>query len=357
MRVVIITLSGYWNYGNRLQNYALKVVLEKKFGINVSTAQTWQSQKKIGGINGFYDFLKKIKNHRIFKSMALGTREKVFKQFSIKMLNETEDIIDVNDSKATLNTFDKVIVGSDQVWNTTWLNNSQVRFFLLENVLPEKRISYAASIGVNFIEDKYKSLFQYELKNFRAVSVREETASAILQDLTEKIYPVVLDPTMLLTKQEWTNEIKNINSLGEDYVFEYFLGRKTKKVKSMLKNIENDFDNVIAFNEYSLRSKENFTLGPLEFVKGISEAKLVVTDSFHAAVFALIFNKPLFVVDRIDNNPQMSSRMDTLFQNVNQVKKTIFDYDLQYVNSFEPKSLDIAKLYRESMDFLEKALN
>lgn len=358
MKVGIVTLNGYWNYGNRLQNFALKQILSKKFNHEVVTIKTWQSEETKGGITGGVDFLRKLKNRRIKESFELTKRINNFKEFSKTSLAESNFQVDLRDSENKLNSFDRVIIGSDQVWNTTWLNESKTKFFLLSSVEPKKRVAYAASLGVDFVVEEFKDLFINELNKFRSVSVREQSAQYVLGTMTGRSYPVVLDPTMLLTKGDWEAEINHVDSFGENFVFEYFLGKKTPDVRRKISEVETHFNGVVAFNDFTKIGREYYSQGPLEFVKAISESSVVVTDSFHAAVFALLFNKPLYIVERVDRNSKMSSRMDTLFKNVGADKKTIndFDYNTCQMDAYDLVGSQLNELRKKSMEFLENAL-
>lgn len=356
MKIAIVTLNGYWNYGNRLQNLALKRFLERRYKANVVSMKTWQGQENQGGFRDFKDFLRKLKYGKVMESLALRQRAVRFKNFSEEKLNESEITIDVNDEHYTLNSFDKVIVGSDQVWNTTWLDEKQALFFLLSSVEPKKRIAYAASLGVNFIESKYEKIFQEELPKFLAVSVREGQAAETLMSLTGTRYPVVLDPTMLLSKDEWIAETKEERSFGNNYVFEYILGEKIKPVTDKIEKIERGFDDVVSFHDYIGEGKKYYKEPPLRFVKAISEASLVVTDSFHAAVFAIMFGRQIIFVDRSDANAKMTSRIDTLLNTTGQKKISLDDYIAGTRADSEINLFELEKAKEKSIEFLDYAI-
>lgn len=132
------------------------------------------------------------------------------------------------------NKFDAFIIGSDKVWNYTFLRFSEFDFVTYSN---RPKISYAASFGVSNIEESLKDLYRHGLTEIDYISVRVEAGNKIVKDLIGVNPPVVLDPTMLLTVNEWKILTKNSAlHIQQNYVVTYFLGDMTSEYLSYIKS-------------------------------------------------------------------------------------------------------------------------
>lgn len=149
------------------------------------------------------------------------------------------------------------------------------------------------------------------------VSVREHSAQEIIQPLTEKEVKLVLDPTLLLGKEDWTNILDTKNEY-KPYVFCYFLGMDADKVEAArafaasnnLQIISTPFENQLYSEEIFPTYSDG--IGPKEFLQLINEASFVLTDSFHASVFSIIFGKQFRAFTRHSGKTDMNSRIHTL---------------------------------------------
>ena len=206
-------------------------------------------------------------------------------------------------------------VGSDQVWNTYFDEFSEV--FLL-NCLDETkiRISYAASLGCESINPIYKDKFKNELKKFKAISVRENEGKKLIESLENVSVEIVLDPTLLLGRNEWDALINEHKfSSKEDYILTYFLGEMESDMKRCIKKYAKEKKmKIIDLNKVSTNY---YSVGPIEFVSLIKNAKMVFTDSFHACCFSIIYGKQFWVVTRNSVKKSMNTRINTLLENLN----------------------------------------
>jgi len=338
MKVGIITINGNYNFGNRLQNYALQHILLKN-GYKPNTI--WITNKKvliktilISFITLFY------KKTRVLK----------FYSFTRKYI---KPMYYLNHKKIK---YDKIVVGSDQVWNPNF------NFFADEyfaNFSPyEKNISYAASFGVDEIPLKMKETFKKGLSNFSYISVREQKGKEIITKLgIDKKVKVVLDPTLLLSESEWENVVKPVK-IKKKYIFLYFLGTITEIVRKEIVaiSLKYDFEIINVLD----RDSKYYNIGPAEFLYLIKNSNLVLTDSFHATVFSIIFKKPFFAIERKDNEKKMNSRIVQLVNDFNlqdrYVNKIDNANDIFYVNySYFEKN--ILKYRNDSIQYLFDALN
>lgn len=329
-KIGLLTLNGYFNYGNRLQNYALQEVL-KDLNFSVDTILNYDANYRKKSVEtSKIEKIKKLKNksaYEIFKlvnkkienklySDLRQQRTEVFKSFSLQYINETEfSITEDNIPDDLAERYDYFVTGSDQVWNPNFRMGSPIDF--LTFAPPEKRISYAASFGVSEIPEEYIDDYRKWLSEMAHLSVREEAGAKIIKDLTGREATVSLDPTMLLTKEKWLS----ISKVATDkpmtgYLLTYFLGEIPKERVQQLKDIakRNDLEIV---NLAQIKDKTAYLSGPSEFIDYINSASVFCTDSFHGAVFSILLDTPFIVYEREGNTPSMNSRIETLLKTFN----------------------------------------
>lgn len=369
-KIAILTLNGYFNYGNRLQNYALQEVL-KELGFSVETIinesakyRRRSERSKIYKLRNknLYEIIqiiyRKFEN-KLYVDNLKNKRTKIFKDFSKKFINETDFIIsDESIPDDLAERYDYFVTGSDQVWNPNFRKGSPIDF--LTFAPPEKRISYAASFGVSEIPEEYIENYKKWLSEMPHLSVREEAGAKIVKDLTGREATVSLDPTMLLTKEQWLS-ISQVPSHKpkKGYLLTYFLGNIPKERENLLKDIakRNDLEIV---NLARVKEKIPYLTGPSEFIDYIDSASVFCTDSFHGAAFSILLETPFIVFERIDNSPSMNSRIETLLtkfklesrfaQNIKS-NEQIFEIDYSHVPPILQKERD------SSINYLKNALN
>jgi len=151
--------------------------------------------------------------------------------------------------------------------------------------------------------------FSY-LNTFAFISVREKTGARIVKELIGRDVPVLVDPVMMLTKQEWLLTAKKPRMICKrPYVFKYFLGEKNEDVDKWANNN--------GFASYEMMDNNNprlYCSGPGEFLTLINNAELIYSDSFHCIAFSIIFRKPFIVSARKGNYNYMTSRLETLLE-------------------------------------------
>lgn len=303
-KIGILTLyRDNYNMGGLLQAYALQNTLNK-LGYDAELI-TYQYFKKITPAKN--DIARRIvRKIRVYKiSREFKKRKKAFDDF----MNQIPHSAEVYGSdKEFASCYDRIVVGSDQVWGD-WLSKEALDCFLLKGITEnEKKYSYAASIGSDKINTSLSEAYKRGLEHFEHISVREKSAKAEIEKLLpDADISVELDPTLLLTPQEWTAVAKE-KYKNQKYIFCYFLGKDAsyreaaKKVAEKMglpivtmpyvkenrrEAFEDDFG---TYNDYSS--------GPAEFIGIIKNAELVITDSFHAVVFSSQFHKNFYVLAR-----------------------------------------------------------
>ncbi|RGW39355.1 polysaccharide pyruvyl transferase family protein, partial [Megamonas funiformis] len=268
-------------------------------------------------------------------------------------------------NKDLSNKYDFFIVGSDQVWNTNfWMGwdslVNTINAVFLKFLSKEKRVAYAASIAIPEIPKDKEKIFKDGLNEMKAISVREKTGADLVKNLTGRDVSVLVDPTILLSKEEWQKiELKPEWYSGEKYILTYFLGNPSLVIEKIAKKNNWEIFNLMDKNNFNL-----YTSRVEEFIYLVEHAELVATDSFHACVFSILMNTPFLVVNRQQKGvADMTSRIDTLMD--------LFGYQDRYIvnskcelSDEEILNMDFSKVKaiqerekKRSKDFLEKALN
>lgn len=372
-KVAILTLNGYFNYGNRLQNYALQEVIKSlNFEVETVINDTKKHRQSTNKLNAFKKIqrakemnIKKIYlklNNKIenflYKNKLNQQRTQIFKDFSLSNIAETNySIFEDNIPDGFSEKFDFFVTGSDQVWNPNLRKGSSIDF--LTFALPEKRIAYSPSFGVSQIPQPYIDKYSLWLSEMEHLSVREEAGAEIIKELTSRDVPVLVDPTMLLTKEKWLS-ISKVPSHKpmKRYLLTYYLGEISKDRKKMLKKIskENDLDIV---NLAQINDKIPYLSGPSEFIDYIKDASVFCTDSFHGVVFSILLDTPFIVFNREGNSPSMNSRIETLLKkfklesrSIEYIKNNEQIFDIDY--SHTVPILEVER--KKALDYLEKAL-
>lgn len=320
MKIAIVTLYGFFNYGNRLQNYALQNCIEK-MGHKVETIAVEVKEPCLKKFAKKY--LEKKEGYICVKKKAERIRSRNFHVFNenyikTRILRQNDMLI----PKDIAYQYDHFIVGSDQVWNPLFWEKGErstdLYNFMLKFAPKQKRIAYAASFGIDKLPCEWENLFADALNEFHKISVREEEGKKIVTSLSHKDVSVVLDPTMLLHADEWRKiERKEILPKKEKYLLTYFLGEQSEEVKKKIERIGLK-NNCRIINLMDSNETKFYEVGPEGFVTLIDYAEAIYTDSFHATVFSILFQKPFVVLSRKHKNQSdMNSRLSTLLKSFN----------------------------------------
>ncbi len=326
MKVGVLTINGDTNYGNRLQNYAVQEVLKslscevqtivnrnnvryKKHRRNFTEAINHFIEKNQGRSWDYFQLeVYKLKNKKTIKEYQTR-RRKAFQSFTSTYISETDYAISSGNIPADLGqNFDFFVTGSDQVWNPFYRRTSPIDF--LTFAPKHKRIAYAASFGVSAIPSTFTEDFRTWLSEMQHLSVREQAGADIIKELTGRDAAVLVDPTLMLNKDQWLS-ISKVSDLKpkRKYLLTYILG-KPAHGRKISQRIAQD-NNLEVVNLADIRALRYYCIDPAEFIDLIHSAELVLTDSFHGAVFSILLERPFAVLERIGAQ-SLSSRLDTL---------------------------------------------
>ena len=376
---VIAYKKNHTNYGTSLVAYALLRKLQQ-LGYDIEVINYIKhptlrekvviaiNQLRVVGIRKFIKrFFPQTSNANYIKGISERTVSvESYKKCKIEPLFHS--YVGYKDLCSGSNNYDAVIVGSDQVWLPQGLKTKFYNLLFVDDNV--RKVSYASSFGVSEIPKFQKKDTANYLNRFYAIGVREQKGKEIVQDLSTKQATVVADPTLLLDAKEWEAEIKesHINE-NEPYIFCYFLGKNKDARKAA-----NELRKKTGYKIVTLRHMDEFILedetfgdeapynvDPNDFVKYISKAEYVCTDSFHCTAFSIQFHRNFMTFYRFLSNDKAgrNSRIDSLFNILSIPQEHIYRGNVMNIDSpIDWNSVDnrLLKLRQESICFLNNAL-
>lgn len=343
------------NYGGNLQAYALCRVLQElghdARQVQISMAEDCQNLFVSSGNRWVKKLKKTVKTALKAAKYALlpGCRaayrkerqrlqrlQKVFHRFNRELTPHSEAVYTDLTVRKAVPEYDMFITGSDQVWNPVWYFPPYFLDFVPASV---PKLAYAASIGHTQLPEKVRTVYRGHLKDFIGVSVREQDAVALLDGVAPGDVECVLDPTLLLDREQW-HQVAQPPAMDKPYVFCYFLGdglaeRQVAAAYAKARGLQL----VTIPNATGLVHKNDTDFGDVRledpsveaFLGLIEEAEYVFTDSFHASVFSLICQRQFAVFPR-QGQAQMGSRVYHLLQ--------VFDAQQRFCDTEEKMHLD-----------------
>lgn len=295
MKIAIVTQALLDNYGGVLQNFALQQTL-KNFRYNVETIDFLPMTNFYREfLRVFFSWLKTIylflvkKIHRPFaKFHQPQKRKSFFCDFIFENIMVTESTTKYDVNVLRENHYDIVLVGSDQVWRPNMNLCIEDMFLGFAKNMPVKRISYAASFGVDEWEytPKQTKVCSALAKKFNAISVREESGVKLCKEHLGVDATWVLDPTLLLKKEDYLKLCQEIPVNSSRFMAVYVLNLNDS-VKTTYESIAKEKNLEVKY----FAADANATLSIPEWLAMFRDASYVVTDSFHGTVFSIIFEK------------------------------------------------------------------
>lgn len=265
--------------------------------------------------------------------------------------------------------YSSVLVGSDQLWLP---GNIAAGYYTL-NFVPEtvNTIAYATSFGQSSLPKDSARKAALFLKKIRHIGVREESGQKLVKELAGRDVPVVCDPTLLFTGEEWLSIQKDEPIVEDKYILCYFLGNNPPHREFAKRLREATGCKIIALthldefvkSDESYADETPYNVNPADFLNLIRNATYVCTDSFHCSVFSMLYKKVFFTFKRYARKTKSStnSRLDTLFrlagvserilEGTEDIQKCLYmeiDYNSVHQN--------FAKIREESYQYLQKAL-
>lgn len=359
MKTGILTFHSAYNFGASLQAWALQTKLEE-LGVDA-----YMINYRPDIIDDLYNPMahkKGIAKTRLYRKwynadqMIRYDNYEHFIKNQFHLMGEAHNYKELSEEDLDL---DACIVGSDQVWNVEHTGGDEAYFlkFLKPGV---RKISYAASIGSDYIMPENVKMFEDGLASFDAISVREKTAKGLLEEYTDKKIDVVLDPTLLLDVQQY-EKIKKPVDYKEKYILVYMMERN-KELISLARYMSRltglpiiqRRQNVIFKNE--LKSMYTYTAG--EFLSCVEQAEFVLTNSFHGTVFSILYGKPFISMLHSDTGSRTVDLLSTLGLESHlmyELNKEQCIQTLKFDNKDEVQK-KIVEQRKKSLDYLKNAL-
>ena len=356
MKIAILSLPLRQNYGGIMQTFALQEYL-KQLGHDVIFINRHKntSDENIGSY--LYQFISQDILHCNIQN------------FIHQHINSTSPIVSQRQLEKIGQKVDAVVVGSDQVWRLSMIKKVETNYFL--DFVPEscRKIAYSASFGSDTWEGSHDLTEKIKLliQQFNAISVREIEGV----DICNKVFSVkaehTLDPVFLHSREFYESIIKRTNPATntEDVLFYYFLGHDRNQVNATISLAQK-----LHLKPKTLQPYWKFNIGkfefsamhtPQEWLSSLLKAKFIVTDSFHATAFALIFNKPFIVVPNISGG---LSRIHSILSIAGLESRLINAKDVYTLNAdvldninYEIVNNIIAEAQGKSIEYLINSLN
>lgn len=371
---VVIMRPGQNNYGTSLQGLATIRVIQK-LGYPFRIIR-YNKRRSIGDIvctlpgylrSGLLQSIlhrslqKKMKRQHPDYARITAERTEAVNQFKQKYLEPLCDYYTgwKNLCEGSKN-YDVVFVGSDQVWGPLSLYAGFYNLMFVDKSVPQ--FSYSSSFGKSFIMRHQEKGVAKFLKKMDAIGVREIRGAEIVRELTGREATVVADPTMLLSKEEWEDAIRDSDAeINAPYILCYMLGPRTDNRRAVTALGQLLGIKIVTFNhmDWYEPADENFgdivnsNSDCLDFVKLLKNAEYVLTDSFHCSVFSIIFHKKFLTFYRlpITNKQSSHSRIDSILKLMHLEERIIRNCDI--------RQADLAEALKEDIDWpdVDKALN
>lgn len=362
MDIKVITRHAPSNYGSLLQSIATITVLERlgykceiidyirKDEVGLKAVATGLENKA----NWSGGLLKKIV-YIILRYPEEKNAERKFDKMRSKYLKLTERCTNISElSKLNADIF---MTGSDQVWGPT-LNGKYDEAYFLSFVKGAKKTAYAASFGRTEFTDKAKNEYKKLLSKYDAIAVREDSAVQLLMDMDVNCIGQVLDPTLLLTGEEWEKFVDDNNKINGEYILVYQLHNNPVLSDYAIKFAKSYnlplYRVSPTFHQFRRGGRFLYLPDLGHFLSYIKNCKYFITDSFHGTAFALNFNKQF--IEILPNN-KTGSRNQSILRLTgleNRIVKNFDDFSIgkdfidynkvnMVIDAERGKSIDILK--------------
>lgn len=280
---------------------------------------------------------------RLKARMSQG--KKLFDEFEKKYLPLTKECYcSKEELKKNPPMADVYLAGSDQIWNTLFQNGRDSAFYLEFAPKESVKASYAASFATEDVLEEWKEPIKGWLKELDFISVRESSGLNIIRNLGIHNAKQVMDPVFLLDKCFWEKLASGYNA-RESYLLIYDFDRSEEISEYARKIAQERSLRIYSIFNNSMADCCYTQVGPLEFLQLVHEAKYVISNSFHATAFAIIFEKPFAVFERKE---KINTRLLDLLRLLNLCKiNDTIDYD--DINLILGKKIDASKKYLDEV--------
>ncbi|MFG5861342.1 polysaccharide pyruvyl transferase family protein [Metapseudomonas sp. CR1201] len=359
MKIALVTIHNANNYGAIFQAFALQEVLSRYGEVEIVDYENRHISRSFDlvrlkpTLHGALGAGKDI--FRIFPRARAIEKFKAFIRTNFKL---TARLSQRDLLQNGLKDFDCYVAGSDQIWNPACVSDRREIdpvYFLDFASNGCRKISYASSLGSYVYDENEKIILKNLLSDFSNISVREKSAKEFLDSLLGGGVSHVLDPTLLLSMEEWLVRLDVNNykaKLPEEKYILLYTVPKVPLIRKAVDLVAKKMGLKIISLDQGLSAgavvdRQIRDAGPLEFLKLFAGAEFIVTDSFHGVCFSLNFNKPFMAI----SPGKHSNRLESLLGGVGLTNRLIGSEDeLKIFSGFEP---DYS--YREALQSMREA--
>lgn len=369
MRIGILTLPLHYNYGGILQAYALQIVLER-MGHEVNLISEKRHPTKLPLWKAPLCYGKRILRNVAGRSCPVFLEQKIEREFPL-VSRYTSEFVDKyikcvvydNFSDISETDYDCFVVGSDQVWRPAYFRNIENAYLKFTEGWKVKRIAYAASFGTDKWEygEEQTEACRHLVQQFDAVSIREASGVGLCKEHFGIEAKHVLDPTMLLNKEDYIKLFETAETPKSKGTLLNYILDETPGKKALIDKISKDKGLV----PFRVNSKVENLAAPLkeriqppveQWLRGFYDAEFVVTDSFHACVFSIIFGKPFVVYGNEERGLSRFYSLLSLFGLENRLITSIDSLGALREIDYDKIYLILKKMKLSSIDFLRETL-
>lgn len=261
-------------------------------------------------------------------SALFSKRKKEYDNFTAKLPLTEKRYVSNEDLKANPPLADVYFAGSDQIWNTLFNNGKDHAFYLDFAPKDSIKASYAASFATATVAEEYKPQIKKWLLNLDFISVREKTGVEIIENLGIKGATTVLDPVFLLEEEKWSPVCKKLD-LKDEYILTYAFNGDENIKSFVFEKAKKEGLKIYSVLDCDYADKCFYNEGPAAFLSLVKNAKFVVSNSFHATAFSLIFKKQFVVFNRVEG---INSRMTDLLKIAGLENRLVLDASQPFEN-------------------------
>lgn len=335
MKAGILTFHWATNYGAVLQAYALQTYLSRRghdcriidyvpYTYEKSLFRCCSTRLPTRIPNNVLDYMKERRIDR-------------FRKLHLRLTQRYSSLVELQQAPPE---YDVYLCGSDQIWNpsfTAWGEKKPTLSYFLDFGGEQKtRLAYAASFGCTSYPPQLINIIKPALQRFNALSVRENTGVAILNDMGINNVSLMPDPTILLHRNDYEGLLTKPKQPASNRFFVYALHKGQKTIQDIRRHLETQKGQNIQYAGFNSRS----LMGVEEWLAEIARSEAVVTNSFHGVVFSILFKKPFVAVSVEGQGSGMNDRMETLLANLGLEEHLVSTFDGRRVNDLLCKPID-----------------
>ncbi len=349
MKTGILTFHRANHYGAQLQAYALMKAVEAA-GADCEVID----YVRIDTIDGNKLFKKGLSAHNVLSNVHTALHYSPFKNrsdryeaFRREEMRHSERFYGTwKELAEAAPSYDVYICGSDQIWNPfIYKENTFDPAFFADFARGGRRISYAPSFGIGEMPEKYRELLKNYLSKFDSLSVRESQGAKIIFDVAGRDSVNVLDPTLLLTGEQWKAISSEVPNGGKPYILCYFISDPSK-YSDYVRAISEKY-NLPVISLCGARrvvhgsSRSVLDAGPREFLSLFANASFVCTNSFHGTVFSVNFEKEFMCfTEKLSSEKAVNSRVYSILEKLGLLSRICTaDTDMTAFSAFTKKDM------------------